>query len=173
MTSLPFLSGFRSTKSLVPDKTTPLACTNLVSYLFSYHTFSFLHLLPASLNWLHVLYTHWPFHFPIQDYFFFFFLYLQIVRKSPRDHAGCCLFLAFLLIRAIVDCCTLIMQDSPVKFQILPANAFYLISRFPVILEFLEIVCTFATKDGDSQQGMSSAYLFLFSWPFPLARGIP
>lgn len=55
------------------------------------------------------------------------------------------------------------MQDSPVKFQILPANAFYLISRFPVILEFLEIVCTFTTKDGDSQQGMSSAYLLLFS----------
>lgn len=71
------------------------------------------------------------------------------------------MFLAFLLIRAIVVCCILIMQDSPVKFQILPASVFYLISQFPVILEFPEITCICATltKSGESQQWMSSETL--------------
>lgn len=76
--------------------------------------------------------------------------------------------LAFLLIRAIVVCCILIMQDSPVKFQILPATAFHLIPRFPVILEFPEITCICATliKSRASQQWMSSETTL--SWFCPL-----
>lgn len=49
------------------------------------------------------------------------------------------------------------MQDTPVKFQILPASVSYLISRFPVIPEFPEITCICATlKSGESQQWMST-----------------
>lgn len=60
------------------------------------------------------------------------------------------------------------MQDTPVKFQILPASVSYLISRFPVIPEFPEITCICATliKSGESQQCMSSETML--SWFCPL-----
>lgn len=117
-----------------------------------------LHLLPASLNWLHVFCVHWP-SFSSASFFSFSFT-LKLWRGPSWDHTGCCLFLAFLLIRAIVVCCILIMQDSPVKFQILPATVFHLISQFPVILEFPEITCICAAlKPGESQQWMTSETL--------------